>query len=335
MKAFEYVDVKSVDAAVKALPANVDLDDERTYATREVVLKAGGIDLIDQMKERMIEPTKLLNLLAAEGALRYIKADGDTIKIGPMAKMAELGASALVRERYPALADAAAVAATPQIREVATVGGNILQRPRCWYFRNSEFNCLKKGGDLCYAKEGQNQYHSVFGTSGPSVIVHPSNIGPALVAVGAEFVIQGAKGERVVKAGDFFVMPEDRLLQENTLEADEVITEIRIPGGIKQSAHYEVREKQLYDWPLVAVTAALTDSGWQVVMGAVAPIPWRASGTESILGKKAVTEALAIEAAERATDGAEPLRNNRYKLELIKVAVRRTLMKAAGMEVPA
>lgn len=330
MKAFEYVDVKSADAAAKALPADAPAN---TYG-RKVMLKAGGIDLLDQMKERMIEPDRLLNLRAAEKELRYVKAEGNVIKIGPLTTMAEVAKNPIILEHFPALADAAGSAATPQIRNVATIGGNLCQRPRCWYFRNSEFQCLKKGGDICFAKEGENQYHAVFG-KGPSYIVHPSNVGPALLAVDAEIAVKGSKGDRVIKASEFFVMPDENIMAENTLKVDEVITEIRVPANLKRSGHYEIREKASYDWPLVACAAVQTAEGWKVVMGAVAPIPWRAKQTETILGNKTLTPELAAEAAEQAVAGAAPLRYNRYKLDLIKVAVRRSLMKAAGMEVPA
>jgi xanthine dehydrogenase YagS FAD-binding subunit len=330
MKAFQYVDARSIDAAIQALPADASMDD---YG-RKVMLKAGGIDLLDQMKERMIEPDTLVNMKPTEEALRYIRAEGAAIHIGPLTKMAELAGSALVRERYPALADAAGHAATPQIRAVATVGGNICQRPRCWYFRNAEFNCLKKGGDVCFAKEGENQYHAIFG-DGPSFIVHPSNIAGALMAAGAEFVVRGRDGERTVRAEDFFVRPEQNVMVENVLKADEILSEIRVPGGIRASAHYEIREKQSYDWPLVAATAAQNEAGWQIVLGAVAPIPWRARAAEAALGNRAMTAALANQAAERAIAGAAPLRYNRYKLDLVKVAVRRALLEAAGMEATA
>ncbi|MBI3735722.1 FAD binding domain-containing protein [Candidatus Sumerlaeota bacterium] len=330
MRAFEYVDVKSVDAAVKALPAGASMDE---YG-RKVMLKAGGIDLLDQMKEMMIAPERLVNLKAGEKDLKYIKEDGGKIAIGPLITLSELAKNPIIKEKFAALAQAAYRAATPQIRNVATVAGNLCQRPRCWYFRNNEFHCLKKGGDTCFAKEGENQYHAVFG-KGPSYIVHPSNLAAPLVAVNAEIDIRGSKGNRVVKAADFFTMPDENPMKENVLEADEVIAEIRVPAGIKKSAYLDVREKQSYDWPLVAAAAALTDDGWQVVMGAVAPKPWRAKESEKILGKSVINEELAAKAGEAATAGANPLQYNKYKVDLIKVVVRRALLKAAGMEVTA
>ncbi len=330
MKPFQYVEVSSVDAAIRALPADASMEKYR----REVMLKAGGIDLLDQMKERMLEPDRLVSLRGAEAELRGIKADGGALRIGALTTLAELAKNPLVKERFPALAEAAGSAANPQIRNVATVGGNLCQRPRCWYFRNSEFHCLKKGGDVCFAKEGESQYHAVFG-AGPSYIVHPSNLGPAAAAVGAEFHIRGSKGSRVVRGEEFFVLPEVNVMAENVLNADEILTEVRIPDGIRRSAHYEIRDKQVYAWPLVAATSVLMEDGWKVVLGAVAPVPWRARQTETILGSRPITAALAAEAAEAAVVGAAPLRHNQYKLQLIKVAVRRSLMKAAGMEVPA
>lgn len=327
MKAFEYVDVKSPEDAAAALPAEASMDEPR----RSVYLKAGGIDLIDMLKEREIEPDRLLNLKAGEADLNYIRLDGDTIRIGPLVTLHQLSADPIVVEHFPGLAQAAGEAATPQIRNVATVGGNLCQRPRCWYFRASEFNCLKKGGDICFAKEGENQYHAVFG-DGPSYIVHPSNLAVPLTAVDAEIEVRNPEGTRVIRASEFFVMPEENVMVENVLGPTDVIAELRIPTGITQSSYYEVREKQSYDWPLVAATAALTPDGWRVVMGAVAPVPWRAVKTEEILGSKPMTAELAAEAAEVAIAGAKPLRYNRYKLDLIKVVVRRALTRAAGLE---
>lgn len=326
MKAFEYIDVPSAEAAIKLLPA-----DQGDEYRRPTFLKAGGIDLLDQMKERMIEPDKLINLKASGKDLRYIREEGGDILIGPLTTMAELAKSPIIVEKFPALADAARRAATPQIRNVATVGGNICQRPRCWYFRNAEFNCLKKGGDTCFAKEGENQYHAIFG-AGPSYIVHPSNLGPALVASGAEFDILTAKGPKTVKAADFFTPPSENPMRENVLESNEVITRIRVPKGVTGSAYVDFREKQSYDWPLVAVAVVKRAEGWSVVMGAVAPIPWRAEGVEKALGSGNLTPELAAKAAEAAVEGAKPLKYNQYKLELVKVAVRRALLKAAGLE---
>ncbi len=327
MKAFEYVDVKTPESAAAALPADASMNEPR----RSVYLKAGGIDLIDMLKERDIEPNRLLNLKAGEADLRYIRLDGDTIRIGPLVTLHQLSADPIVVEHFPGLAQAAGEAATPQIRNVATVGGNLCQRPRCWYFRAAEFNCLKKGGDICFAKEGENQYHAVFG-DGPSYIVHPSNLAVPLTAVDAEIEVRNPEGTRVIRTSEFFVMPDENVMVENVLGPTDVIAELRIPTGIKQSSYYEVREKQSYDWPLVAATAALTSEGWRVVMGAVAPVPWRASETEEILGSKPMTAELAAEAAEAAVAGAKPLRYNRYKLDLIKVVVRRALTRAAGLE---
>lgn len=328
MKAFEYVDVQSAADAVKHLPEGAS----RESYGREVYLKAGGIDLIDQMKERMIEPDRLVNLRGAEASMRYIQSGADgTLRVGALATLTQIGRDEGVRRLFPGLARAAASAATPQIRNVATAGGNLTQRPRCWYFRAKEFVCLKKGGDICFAKEGENQYHAIFG-SGPSYIVHPSNLALPLVAAEGELVVLGRKGERTIAARDFFVMPDEDVMNENVLGTDELITELRFPAGLESSDYYELREKLSYDWPLVSAATARTKNGWRVVLGAVAPVPWRAEAAEAVLGNSDLTPELAAAAGEAAAEGATPLRYNSYKVDLIKVAVKRSLLKAAGME---
>lgn len=329
MKSFEYIDIHSVQEAIQALPLNASMEEPR----RKVMLKAGGIDLLDQMKERLIEPQRLINLKGAQESMRFILGEERVIRIGAMTTLAEVAASPLVREFYPALTAAAASAATPQIRNVATIGGNLCQRPHCWYFRNKEFDCLKKGGGVCFAQEGDNQYHAVFG-QGPSYFVHPSSVATPLVAAEAEFVVRGPDGDRTIVAENFFVAPDISPMRENVLQAADVLIEIRIPAWIKHSAHYEVRERQSHDWPLVAASVAFGAEGWKVILGAVAPIPWRARKSEQVLGARAVSPALAYEAASVAIDGANPLHHNHYKLDLIRVCVQRALLMAAGMEAP-
>lgn len=328
MKAFEYVPVKSVEEAARLLPSGVS----RERYGREVMLKAGGIDLMDQMKERMIEPSRLINLRSIENELRYVEFEDDgTLRIGALATLNQIGRDPNVRRLHPGLAEAAASAATPQIRNVATAGGNLTQRPRCWYFRASEFKCLKKGGDVCFAKEGENQYHAIFG-SGPSYIVHPSNLALPLVAGDGEIRVISRQGARTIRAREFFVTPDEDVMNENVLGTEDVITELRVAGGITASGYYEVREKLSYDWPLVSAAVAKRPQGWSVVLGAVAPIPWRAEAAEALLGTREMTRELAAMAGEAAAEGATPLRHNLYKVDLIKVAVKRCLLRAAGME---
>jgi xanthine dehydrogenase YagS FAD-binding subunit len=229
---------------------------------------------------------------------------------------------------------AAAEAATPQIREVASVGGNICQRPRCWYFRNPEFHCLKKGGSTCFAVEGENRYHAIFG-GGPSYIVHPSNVAPALVALDGIIVVRSAKGEpKKIKAADFFVLPEKKLMAENVLEPGQVVTEIILQSAPRQSATIELREKQSFDWPIAMSCVARMKDGWRVCLGAVAPIPWLSQPAMEVLGNKEITPDLAAAAGEAAAKDADPMTENEYKVQLVKVATKRALLTAAGLEVP-
>jgi xanthine dehydrogenase YagS FAD-binding subunit len=240
----------------------------------------------------------------------------------------------MVQKTHPALARACGEAASPQIRNVATIGGNVLQRPRCWYYRLESYKCLKKGGDVCYAVGGENRYHVIFG-GGPSYAVHPSNAAVALVAYGASFVLEGPKGPRTVAAGEFFVPPAKDPERENNLAPDEVLTEIRLPSaaGVK-SAYLDVRERAAFDWPLVSAAIALKADGGlvkeaRVVLGAVAPVPWRSLRTEQALAGKKLDEATIVAAARAATVGAQPLSDNGYKVGLVQTLVRRMLTALA------
>lgn len=303
------------------------------YADGQAVLKAGGIDLLDRMKERLDEPQTVLSIDGLK-ELRYISHQQDGVHIGCLTTLADMGRNELLQRSYATLHHAAAHAATPQVRERATIGGNLCQRPRCWYFRNREFNCLKKGGPTCFAVEGENRYHAIFGP-GPCHIVHPSNVAPALVALDGVVVVQSAGGEpQQMKAEELFVMPAQSIYAENVLGPGQVITEVILPSAPRQSATIELREKQSFDWPLVIASAARMDGGWRVCLGAVAPIPWLSRPAMKVLGKKDITPELAAAAGEAAAEGAEPMTDNAFKVQLVKVATRRALLAAAGLEVP-
>jgi len=295
------------------------------------VLKAGGIDLLDHLKEHLLEPPRLVDLKRITG-LDGIEALADGgLRIGPLATLAAVAAHEGVRDSHAALAQACALAASPQIRNVATIGGNLLQRPRCWYYRLESYPCLKKGGDECFATSGENRYHSILG-GGPCVALHPSNAATALVAFGANLTLEGPKGEREVAAQDFFVLPADDPQRENTLAPGEVLTAIGVPAaGARRSAYLDVRERAGFDWPLVSVAASVRNGGGvveeaRIVLGAVAPIPWRSKPAEAALAGKPLSEATAKAAAEVAAEGADPLSDNGYKVELVRTLVRRTLL---------
>ena len=262
-----------------------------------------------------------------------VEKDG-TLKIGALATLAQVAAHAGVRASHPALARACGEAASPQVRNVATIGGNVLQRPRCWYYRLESYNCFKKGGDLCFAVAGENRYHVLFG-GGPVFAPHPSNAAVPLVAYGASFVLDGPKGGRVVAASDFFLLPAQDPTRENVLQPGELLKEIRVPSAAGwKSAYYEVRERAAFDWPLVSAAIALKVAGGvvreaRVVLGQVATIPWRSAAAEKALVGKAVGAASAEAAGKAAVEGAQPMSDNGYKVDLTATLVRRTVASLA------
>jgi xanthine dehydrogenase YagS FAD-binding subunit len=298
------------------------------------VLKAGGIDLVDRLKEHLVEPPRLVDLKTIPG-LGQIALDKDgSLRIGALATLAQVAGSTVVKRSYPALASACGSAASPQIRNVATIGGNVLQRPRCWYYRLESYPCFKKGGNTCYAVAGENRYHVIFG-GGPVFATHPSNAAVPLVAYGASFVIEAATGSRVVPAADFFQLPTLDPTRENVLQDGELLKEIRLPqaSGWK-SAYAEVRERQSFDWPLVSAAIALKAAGGtireaRVVLGQVATVPWRSATAEKALVGQPVGPATAEAAAKAAVEGAQPMTDNGYKVDLVQTLVRRTVASLA------
>ena len=298
------------------------------------VFKAGGIDLIDHLKEHLVEPPRVVDLKTIPGLDGITAAADGSLRIGPLATLARVAADAGVRKSHAALAQACAEAASPQIRNVATVGGNLLQRPRCWYYRLESYKCLKKGGDVCFAVGGENRYHAVFG-GGPSYAVHPSNAAVPLVAFGASFILEGEQGSRTVPASEFFTSPAKDPERENQLRPGEILTEILVPAaaGVR-STYQDVRERAAFDWPLVSAAVALKVEGGvvreaRVVLGAVAPVPWRSAKAEQALVGKPLEEATAAAAARAAVFGATPLSDNGYKVGLVQTLVRRALMSIA------
>ncbi len=324
MDRFEYVNAGSVEEARNLLQDQAD----SAYL-------AGGIDLVDQMKEGLLSPKRLVNIKSIEGLDRVVYSQQEGLRLGPLATLAEISDNPAVKEHYPALATAAHRAATPQIRNRATLGGNLCQRPRCWFFRGQLFPCLKKGGADCFAVDGENQYHAILG-GGPCYIVHPSSIATPLVAYDASLEITGQGGSRTVKLEEFFVLPEDDPEKETILSDGNLITEVRVPSppsGSKSIA-VEQREMQAHDWAISAVSIWVQMEGGvcrnaRVVLGAVAPIPWRAKAAEEALIGKRIDADSASRAADAAVEGAEPLANNAYKIPLTKAIVRNALLALA------
>jgi xanthine dehydrogenase YagS FAD-binding subunit len=255
-----------------------------------------------------------------------------------MATLAALASHAVVRARYPALADAVDASASPQIRNVATIGGNLLQRPRCWYFRAAEFRCLRKGGGHCFAIAGENEYHAIFDNR-PCAIVHPSTAATSLVALDATVELMNAEGAtREVRLEDFFVSPETDVQRENDLRPNEVLTAIILPSSAAgmRMAHMKQGERESFDWPLadVAVVLDLDSAGVcnraAVALGAASPVPHRAKAAEAALAGRRIDDSAAANAAHIALDGATPLSKNAYKVPLFEALIRRTILKAAA-----
>jgi len=302
------------------------------------VALAGGVDVVDLSKQNIVLPAALVNLkgLKELGGID-VRPSGE-LRLGATVKLSEVAEHPAIRTKFTAIAEAAGEAATPQIRNLGTVGGNILQRPRCWYFRNPDVNCLKKGGDTCYSIGGLNRYHAILG-GGPSFIVHPSNLAPALIAMRASATIVGPSGQRTVELEKFFTLPAVDPKRENSLKPGEIITEVIVPApSADVRSHYlEAREKQSFDWPLVSVAIVLNGNAnsvrdARVVMGAVAPIPWRSHTAEAALKGGPLDESRARAAAEAALKDAQPMSDNAYKVVIAKVIVRRAIMHAAGLE---
>jgi xanthine dehydrogenase YagS FAD-binding subunit len=321
LKAFTYVNAANEKEAVAALAS----------AQRGRMLPmAGGMDLLGSMKDYIVSPDRIVSI---KGLDQTIAAGDGGLRIGAAVKIADLAEHAATRKQYPALVTAAEGVGTPQIRNMGTVGGNIMQRPRCWYFRNEEFNCLKKGGSRCFAVEGENQFHAIFG-DGPCHIVHPSSLAVPVIAYGGKFRVAGPNGAREIDAGEFFQLPNANLYGENVLQPNEIITHVILPAPGQRSAAYEVRFKQSHDWPLAAASVNLVMAGTtvksaRIVMGAVAPIPWRVQAAERVLAGKVITEAIAVEAANAAIAGARPMTGNKYKIQIARTAVKRAILAAS------
>ncbi|MFN7971788.1 MAG: FAD binding domain-containing protein [Acidobacteriota bacterium] len=297
--------------------------------------KAGGIDVLDLMKEGIAAPRSIVNLAGLCG-LDRIEDDEGGLSIGALATLATIGDHAAVKEHAPILAAAAGDGATPQIRNMATIGGNLCQRPRCWYFRSSDFTCLKKGGPACLAIAGDNRHHAIFGQA-PCPIVCPSTAATALVALGATLSVTGSDGERTLPVEDLYVMDDPR--REISLLPDELIAAVRVPRPAPgtRSAFLRFREKDTFDWPQAEVAVAIAPHASgpivdaRVVLGAAAPIRGARAAEIKLVGKDTrITHEVARAAADAAVADARPLTGNGYKVELFRELVARALLEASA-----
>ncbi len=323
MQAFEYANPATLHEALPLLGSNWD----------DAHILAGGTDQISLMKDYVHMPKRVVNVKNIK-ELHGVHSSGQGLRIGAAVTFDELSSNAAIRSQYPSLAAAILGITSPQIRNMGTAGGDLCQRPRCWYFRNGYgLLAMKDGKSL--VPNGDNRYHAIFG-GGPAYFVSASSLGPALIALGAQVRIASASGNRTVDVEKFFVNPKDENTREVDLKPNEILTEIIVPSGAGvKNATYEVRQKEALDWPLATASVALKMDGStvrsaRIVLGHVAPTPWVASEAGQSLAGQTLDENTAAKAGEAAVQGATPLSDNAYKVQLAKVAVKRALLAATG-----
>jgi xanthine dehydrogenase YagS FAD-binding subunit len=301
----------------------------------EVEILAGGSDLLSLMKDDIVTPKTLVNIKQVPG-LHAISNESGGMRLGALATLDQISHAAPVRQQYPALAAAAGDAASPQIRNVATLGGNLCQRPRCWYFRTGHGLLAQQDGKSLVL-QGDNRYHAILGNDGPAYFVSPSTVAPVLIAYGARVEILGPQGPRELPLEKFFVIPKSEQEREHDLKPNEMVTAVLLPAparGLRAGA-YEVRQKEAFDWPYATAAVTLVMNGStvesaRVVLGHVAPVPWVSAEAAQALTGKAVTQATAGEAAKAAVAKAKSLGHNAQKIQLAQVAVKRAVLAASG-----
>lgn len=323
MKKFEHLQPSSVQEAVTLL------------AAQNARVLGGGTDLVGIMKDGLLPTDRVVDLKGIQG-LDYIKEDGGELAIGALTHLAEIAASSLVSQKAPALAQAAGLVASPQIRNMGTLGGNLAQKVRCWYYRDADrADCYKRNGSYCYAVLGASDLHAIFGGAA-CFAVHPSDTATALTALDARVVIAGPKGQRTVGIDSFFIGPDTDYLRETVLAQDEIITEVRVPGSAlgPPSVFLKAAPRRSIDFARGSVAAQVIGSTMiqtaRIALGAVAPTPKRAAKVEAFLEGKSLQPDVIAQAAELAADGAKPLASNAYKVPLIKGLVRQALTQLAG-----
>jgi len=299
----------------------------------KAALIAGGTDLLGELKDRLASPARLVTIRHLK-ELQGIRAARGGLSIGAATLLADVVESTAVQQQAPLLAMAAGKVGTPQIRNMGTIGGNLCQRPRCWYYRNN-YPCFKHGGTVCFSATGENDYHAIL-EGGPSFIVHPSDTAPALVALGATVRIATRGRERTVPISQFFVTPRQDPRRENILLPDEIVTAIEVPNAPAGSAAVYVKEmvREVWDFALCSVAAMVTVRNGvvqeaRIVLGGVAPIPYRALKAEAAITGRPLDDASASAAGAAAVDGARPLAKNGYKVPLTQAVVKRALLSLA------
>ena len=326
MRPFTYISPGSLDAATQLLTVENARD-------ASIKVLAGGTDLLTLMKADLLAPEQLIDIKRLPELDDQIVDDGNGVTIGALATLAELEDDALIQARYPVLSEAAALAATPQLRNMATIGGNLLQRPRCWYFRNHRVPCWLKGGSECFARGGENQLHALFDVS-PCVAAHPSDPAAALLALDASVLLRGTNGERELSLAEFFAPPDDDRRTETVIQPDEIITAVRIPphAATLRSTYLKAMDRKVWAFALAGVAAAMhveqgTIAHARLVLSGVAPVPWRAEHAESLLIGEQPSAELFARVAEAALAEATPLANNGYKVPLTRALIERALSR--------
>lgn len=326
MRAFEYTSPANMTHALKLLGGSWD----------DAAPLAGGTDLLALMKDDIVMPRRLVNIKEL-GELRGLTVDSKKgLRIGALTTIQELADNAAVRRAYPVITTTANEIAGPQIRNMATVGGNLCQRPRCWYYRTGFGLLAKDQSGKSLVPAGDNRYHAILGNSGPAYFVSPSTLAPLLVALGATVHLAGPNGTRELPLEKFYLIPKSETEREHDLKPNEIVTQVVVPplAGAKAAA-YEVRQKEALDWPLAIASVVLNMKGGKVsssrvVMGHVAPIPWRSAEAESALVGKTINESVAQAAAEAAVVKAKDLGRNGYKIQIARVAVKRAILAAVA-----
>jgi xanthine dehydrogenase YagS FAD-binding subunit len=322
MNNFEYIQPKTLKEASQALG-----NDWQT-----VLPFAGGTDLLGLMKDEIESPNKLVNLksIANLNNISYVPEKGLTI--GALVTINEIAGHPLINEKYSVLAQAAKEVASPQLRNVGTIGGNICQRPRCWYFRG-DFHCLRKGGDICYAVDGRNKFHCVVG-GGPCFIVYPSDTAVALTALDAKVVIFSDKKSRSIPIKNFFILPEVNVERENVLKPGEIVTEVQIPDlpANTESSYLKLKERRAWDFAIVSVAAVVQKNGasftsGSIALGGVAPVPWFEKEVSAQLAGLNISAENIEQLSNKALKGAEPLADNAYKVPLAQNMIKKILLK--------
>jgi xanthine dehydrogenase YagS FAD-binding subunit len=324
MKSFEYAAPKNLKDAVAQL--------SDTWGRAEIL--AGGTDLVTSLKQRITQPERVVSLKNLK-ELKGIKSKRGGLAIGSMTTLGDLAENKDVRKNFPSLITAVEGIGSPQILAAGTVGGDLCQRPRCWYYRNG-YGLFGRRGDASLVRDGDNRYHAIFGNEGPALFVSPSSLGPALVALGAEMTLAGLGAKpRTVSAAEFFRTPKSETERETALKPNEILTEIFLPDKGLRNATYEVRHRHGFDWPYVTASVAFALKGGavsdaRVVLGHVAPVPWLAADAGGALNNSAVSESAAIKCGEAAAQGAKPLGGNAYKVQMVKTAVKRAVLAATA-----